>query len=314
MTRSFPPLALAGLLAACLSTPARADCADNGSQQKFSPYQENFAMLNQMDNTGWAGRDEPAVRVQYSTKYSFVGCPLDKDWHSAATRAQNLANDNGELFLAYTGRFDFYMTTRYSDPVINRMSNIGLHYRLPARLTGFLPAGLVELGLEHRSTGQVFEPTEPANTAALEAAYQRADDDARHLFDTLSRGSNYLSAQLGWRLDSRGGAWRLRVKHHVYLSQNTEITWGPLKNQGITIRNYDLAQFGVEFESHRYGIFSANWRVGTSGLNKDSLDLTWRTAYPNFPLFVRAHLGPMNTLSNYTQRQDSLGIGFLFFH
>ena len=271
-------------------------------------------MLNQMDNTGWAGRDEPAVRVQYSTKYSFVGCPLDKDWHSAATRAQNLANDDGEVFLAYTGRFDFYMTTRYSDPVINRMSNIGLHYRLPARLTGFLPAGLVELGLEHRSTGQVFEPTEPANTAALEAAYQRADDDARHLFDTLSRGSNYLSAQLGWRLDSRAGAWRLRVKHHVYLSQNTEITWGPLKNQGITIRNYDLAQLGVEFESHRYGIFSANWRVGTSGLNKDSLDLTWRTAYPNFPLFVRAHLGPMNTLSNYTQRQDSLGIGFLFFH
>jgi outer membrane phospholipase A len=29
-------------------------------------------------------------------------------------------------------------------------------------------------------------------------------------------------------------------------------------------------------------------------------------------LYLRLHRGPMNTLSNYTQRQDSIGIGIRF--
>lgn len=294
----------AAALCALATCAAQAECTRHAGNEGFSPYRENFAIANQMHNNGWAAKDEVAMRVQYSTKYTFWGCKLE--------RLDDNEPDKGDFFLGYTGMFDFYMLSRYSDPVINRMSNIGLHYRVPQQWTDFLDEGSLELGVEHRSTGQVFEPTDPGNPAILEAAYQKADDDARYRFDTLSRGSNYISLQLRWDQKIKdGGLLHYKVRSHSYFAENTEITWGPLKGQGISIRNYDLMQFGVDYETGSQGVFSMNWRVGSSGFKTDSLDVTWRSA--KSPLFVRAHFGPMNTLSNYTQRQNSVGIGFLFF-
>jgi outer membrane phospholipase A len=33
------------------------------------------------------------------------------------------------------------------------------------------------------------------------------------------------------------------------------------------------------------------------------------TVLDGVPVYFRLHRGPMNTLSNYTQRQDSFGVG-----
>jgi hypothetical protein len=59
----------------------------------------------------------------------------------------------------------------------------------------------------------------------------------------------------------------------------------------------------------------AQWTVGDKGFKTDSLDLAWQwTEGKNWglPLYVRYHVGPLNTLSNYTQRQDSIGVGVRF--
>ena len=303
MRTMMKPTVVAALLTLA-GAMAHAECTLNSGNEGFSPYRENFAIFNQMYNNGWADKDETAMRVQYSTKYSFYGCDVHK--------LTNTDHDKGDFFLSYTGLFDFYMLSRYSDPVINRMSNIGLHYRLPVSLTTFLNRGWLEVAVEHRSDGQVFEPGDGSNAATLEQAYQKADASARRLFDTLSRGSNYLSLQARWETTASPGLFRFRASSHEYFSQNTEVTWGPLKNQGRTIRDYDLAQLGVEYEHENIGTLGVYWRVGSAGLKADSFDLMWH--FPKTPLMLRGHVGPMNTLSNYTQPQNSIGFGLLFFN
>jgi outer membrane phospholipase A len=53
--------------------------------------------------------------------------------------------------------------------------------------------------------------------------------------------------------------------------------------------------------------------VGDKGFKTDSLTLGWHLSANNvIPFYVRAHFGPMNTLSNYTERQNSIGIGVRF--
>lgn len=55
------------------------------------------------------------------------------------------------------------------------------------------------------------------------------------------------------------------------------------------------------------------WRLGDRLLKTDSWVLGWQAPAGNaLPLYVRVHVGPMNTLSNYTQRQDSIGVGLRF--
>ena len=56
--------------------------------------------------------------------------------------------------------------------------------------------------------------------------------------------------------------------------------------------------------------------MGSGGFRTDAWTLGWtRTQNDDklyLPLYARLHLGPMNTLSNYTQRQDSFGVGLRF--
>ena len=290
-----------------LQTPPRtAPPVDRRLIDDFSAYRESYVLLNQMRNNGWAARDEAAARVQYSFKYTW------NNQSPATSFEEELLAQGIEVFSSYTGMFDFYAGTRDSGPVINRTSNLGfLHVRIPGQKLN-LDRTALEISLEHRSDGQVFEPTTSTGSATAQQNYASADSEARHFFDTLSRGSNYLGLQASWAARPAGHTLHLRAGYHLYLSQNSEITWGPLKDSGRTIRNYDLLTLQAALPTDRHGTWSAVWRLGSSGLATDSLDLSWQAPWRHIPLYARIHLGPMNTLSNYTQRQDSLGIGLVF--
>ena len=58
--------------------------------------------------------------------------------------------------------------------------------------------------------------------------------------------------------------------------------------------------------------FDLDWRLGDRGLATDSWTFGLEFNVAAVPLYVRLHRGPMNTLSNYAQRQDSIGIGIRF--
>lgn len=288
-----------------------ADCGPIGSAENFRAHRDNYVLFNRMQNNGWAGADERALRVQYSFKYTVRGCPP-----KAQPKAQGFAPaadpESSEVFIAYTGQFDFYMGTRPSGPVVNRISNPGIHWRLPLNALGMKLESktAVVLSVEHRSDGQVFEPTQGTGPEVAQRAYDRQD---RALFDTISRGSNFVGLQV--QAEQFFGSQRLDFSGtlRAYLSQDSAVTWGPLRNSGMRIADYDRLWLRAGTNVGQFGYWELAWRMGDRGLKTDSLDLGWQAPDGwGIPLYARLHRGPMNTLSNYTQRQDSVGIGLRF--
>lgn len=288
-------------------------CPSTGAPQSeanFGPYEDSFAIGNQMNNHGWAGRDEAALRAHYSFKYTLCG-----EHHVKLTQRVKSASpptDSGwEVFLSYTGEFDFYMGTRPSGPVVNRLNNPAINLRLP--LQQWYHAADIEdnlvISLEHRSNGQT---TEVGGERGTEKAQRAWLDKDRAYFDTLSRGSNYIGLALQ-SINLRGVSKDLDVgvKLRLYLTQDSEVRWGPWQGKPRSIKDYDLLETTL---SHPIagGWADAAWRVGMGGIKISSLTLGFQRQVWIFPLYFRYHYGPMNTLANYTQRQDSFGIGLRF--
>jgi hypothetical protein len=316
-------------------------CGAVGDAERFAAFHDNYALVNQMSNNGWASRDERAVRGQLSVKYSFVGCPQrrEKDSHTlkpapADTEAKTEGDKdpgkptsfwqrmrNAELFVSYTNRFDFYLGSRDSGPVINRLSNPGVHLRLPVRLSsddkedGRRDAW--QISLEHMSDGQVVDPVNNAHDQLLaQQAYERGD---HRFFDTLSRGMNYVAVQgeWVWQLPAKKDAqFDVRAKVKAYVGKpESAITWGPLAGQGLKFADYERAKIRLGLYWPHLGRFELTTQIGDRGFSHASHSLGWqytvRCPFLNLelPIYVLAHYGPMNTLSNYTQRQDSIGFG-----
>ena len=220
--------------------------------------------------------------------------------------------DTAFLF-AYTGEFDFYLGTRRSGPVINRVSNPGLFVRVPLSSLGLEHAGLeqrdsVIVGLEHRSDGQVTDVATAEGALRAQREYAAGN---RAYFDTISVGANYWSVTVD-RADVLGTGLDLRMKTRIYLKgQESAVTWGPKAFTGTRFSDYDRLQLNA---AYAFGpvVLDAEWRVGSRGLAADSWTFGAEVRNWIVPFYVRAHRGPMNTLSNYTQRQDSIGVGLRF--
>lgn len=291
-------------LLACLAllpAAARSICIvgeDPLGSDRFDRFEDNFAILNYMHNNRWAGADEGALRAHYSFKYRVTP---DKCLPTFFGRAS-------EVFLSYTGEFDFYLGTRDSGPVINRLSNPALHWHTIER-DGSGSTFDFDVGLEHRSNGQVTEVTTPAGAERAQRAYDSKD---RAFFDTISRGANYFSFTLQQRPAFGVADLELRSRLKLYLTKESRVTWGPLAGGGSSISRYDLLNLRARYATRSLGTFEVEYVLGTNGLAGDSVTVGWFTANKAWPVYLRAHTGPMNTLSNYTQRQDSIGIGLRF--
>lgn len=323
------------LFALALSAPAeaRTRCGEFGEPERFAAFHDNYLLWNQMSNNGWTQHDERALRGQVSVKYSIANCPQRREKDSRALEQDPTVAESAdmgqrlagiEVFVSYTNRFDFYLGSRDSGPVINRVSNPGLHLRLPPGFFTGKPGNrrdTWQLSFEHMSDGQVVEPvTNADDQQRAQRAYERGD---HRFFDTVSRGMNYVAIQGEWVWalsggddDKQGTKLDLRAKVKSYVGRSdSAITWGPLAGQGLSFANYERVKVRVGLYVHELGRFELTTQFGDSGLRHASHTLGWqkniRSDTLNFelPLFVQLHSGPMNTLSNYTQRQDSVGIG-----
>lgn len=331
------------LLALALSNQAQArgdGCGEFGEAERFAAFHDNYLLWNQMSNNGWTTRDERALRGQVSVKYSVANCPQRREKDSrvleeVSEREAALASSTDiwrrltgiELFVSYTNRFDFYVGTRDSGPVINRINNPGLHLRLPPGFFTGKPGNgrdTWQLSFEHMSDGQVVEPvSNPSDQLRAQRAYERGD---HRFFDTISRGMNYVAVQGEWvwapdkkqdgRPDKEVPKLDLRAKVKAYVGgSDSAITWGPLAGQGLKFADYERLKVRVGLYWPQLGRFELTTQIGDSGFQHASHTLGWqkniRFTALNFelPVFVQLHRGPMNTLSNYTQRQDSLGVG-----
>lgn len=318
-------LFLAVITAPALSDDQIARTVSNqalGSTERFGRYEDSFMVWNRMRNDGWTQNDEWALRAHYSFKYSFCGPRIrraDEKRESLSVASSFSLCPRGdfarqiELFLAYTGEFDFYLGTRNSGPVINRLSAPGLFLRIPLKAVfsgNWSDADSVELGLEHRSNGQVADAVSARGTRSAQGNYIAGN---HQYFDTVSRGANYLVLALDRRELLGNKGLDLRAKLRISIGkQDSDVTWGPLANSGRRFSDYDRLDIRMSYELAKLHRLEVQWRVGDKGFETDSWTFGWRWNFGEVPLYLRLHYGPMNTLSNYTQKQTSIGFGLLF--
>lgn len=298
-----------------------------GDPIRLTAYEDNYAVVNQMRNNGWTAKDEAALRARISFKYSFCGPQFRRTDLKKAKSTTEKADDDtlcptsgtwskAEFFFGYSAEFDFYAGTRPSGPVIGRVNAPGFFARIPAdalfpdgnwkQLDGF------EIGVQHRSDGQTTEVTSDRDARIANERYAAGD---RRFFDTISRDSDFLVFALDKQLARPpvGEALTLRAKLRLYLGrQDSDVTWGPLANTGRRFSDYDRLHVQGWWRLNEDFQADLAWRVGDRGLATDSLTVGIEVRWLGVPWYLRLHQGPMNTLSNYTQRQDSIGLGVRF--
>ena len=179
---------------------------------RLSAYQPNYAIYQ------YTAHDENAMEVHYSFRYLFSkpNCMPQRIRHdnvSLETANQFRFKENlpdllclmrwgsrSEYFFTYTGRFDFYLFSRESGPVINRISNPAIHYRKNfAHLGGeHVKMEWFNASLEHRSNGQVISAdstvsdSSSADFGRLQTQVEYQNGNYRY-FDALSRNSNFVA-------------------------------------------------------------------------------------------------------------------------
>ena len=268
--------------------------------------------------------DESSARLHYSFRYTVTdpGCEAPSRASSAAARAdyeRMRRHGRHEWYLSYTGQFDFYMGTRDSGPVINRISNPALHYRSYLGKRSGLPQPMQwwDVSIEHRSTGQTTDPN--LRTSSGEYSTQTAHERGDHAYlDTMSQDTNFVSLEARWDL----GPVRLWSRWKpVYFATTTAVTWGPMAGSNVSIADYDRFRFILGYrladaprlidEKWLYG----EWTVGDKGLLTDSFNISaylpFKLGQLNIPFFARYHHGPLHTLSDFAKEQRSLGFGLL---
>jgi len=287
------------------------------NRERLQGYEENYAVWQ------WKKNDEESLRAHFSLRYLLL-----------EPKADDISRF--EFFLSYTGEFDFYAGKRASDPVINRINNPGIHLR---RYMGGMktlpnhPLEYLELGFEHQSNGQTVDADDRvAGPGSQFVAQSKFLSNDHEFFDGISRSSNFISLKGRLRFEATDNHDRSDRKpgladflidfslKPLYVSSDSNVTWGPLANNNIEFSDYDRFSIALTQEtSYEFGPLhdpemSVKWTLGDKGGATDSIDLglslpIYITDEFLIPLYVRYHDGPMSTLSDYTKNQPSIGVG-----
>ncbi|MEW8026632.1 MAG: hypothetical protein AB2792_14625 [Candidatus Thiodiazotropha sp.] len=316
-------------------------CDDRES--RFSSYKPNYAIRQSTDD------DDSSFEVRYSLRYNFlrphcmpIKKPKNKNEYIPELDCLRAYEERiGDIFFTFTGEFDFYLGTRGSSPVINRLSNPAFNFRKHFEETLSYKSFTIEwvnLSIEHRSNGQSTNAdemiTDPASSDFGRFRAQIELEAGNHeYFDSISRSANYIAVESKINFgkdhsdnvlcDTTFKCINTWVSAKLYLSDESDVFWGDQADKGVDIEDYDRIKiivsdtFNTNISSFPTSEIGFEWTIGDEFLETDSLDfyivLPW---VPNnnfrLPLYLRAHYGPMSTLSDYTKDQNSIGIGLVF--
>jgi SnoaL-like domain len=294
---------------------------------RFQPYGLNYGIWQETEG------DDGALEGHFSFKYTVYDCRRKR------TPDANPISDLGcrkgaylqpQVFLSYTGSFDFYMETRDSSPVINRMNNPALHihtlinYKLENKDKISPNIRFFDIGLEHRSNGQDRDVEEQLGGRLLtEIAYEAGNDN---FFDSISRSADYISFTAG-SMNAVPNAYNYQVSAKAYLGHDSEVNWGDRADEELSILDYDIFRISLSRRFSETGLswmpevtLATEYTVGMEGFDRDSGEITLVAPVKLFdraislPLFAKAHFGPMNTLSNYTRSVSSFGVGLALWY
>lgn len=256
----------------------------NKVDSRLMPYEPNSFIYR------WAEDDEAALRAHISFQYRVHEYGVDDSIKFIR---------NSYFYLSYTGEFDFYVGTRESGPVVNRINNPAVHWRKV-----YDDFKLIDVSLEHKSNGQSTEVETPRQIERVQLAYLEND---RHFFDTISRGSDFLAIEGKYKaIDC---SWSFDAKAKVYLRTDYAITWDDNAGKDLSIEDYDRVRFLASYKIAG-GELGVEWTIGDKHLKTDSWNIDYLFSEDAvIPIYVRYHYGPLFTLSNYTKEENYIGIG-----
>jgi hypothetical protein len=305
------------------------DGEDLDDLPRFQPHGLNYIIWKETEG------DDGALRAHYSFKYAIYDCRRKRpdSGEMNALNCKKNADLQPSVFFSYTGEFDFYMGTRDSSPVINRMNNPALHintlidqkdWRKTKDINSW-KIRFIDLGIEHRSNGQDKDVDELNDNGALRTvvAYDEGDDE---FFDSISRSADYLSFAVG-SMNIARDANNYKVSLKAYLDDDSDVNWGSKAGDQPSFQDYDVVRI---YLSKKLDFVESSWlpsltlateyTIGEEMLDTDSADvmliaqLRFFDGTLELPLFAKAHFGPMDTLSNYTDSVTSFGVGFAFWY
>lgn len=285
-------------------TTARQEGANNDlGYSRLTAYQPNYAIWQ------WSEEDDPTMEVHYSFRYL-------------------LSNENvsmRRLYFTYTGEFDFYLGTRESSPVINRLNNPAFHWRMKAnreKRRKSIYFDWLDLAIEHKSNGQSISANErveePASSNFGEYTAELAfNSDDNEYIDSISRGTNYVSVETRFGM-KRWKSIKFYARANIlHFSEESEVHWGKYASKNVEIADFERLRFiAARQRSEDRPTWGLEWTIGDKLLATDSVNLWLETPIEMFsirvPFYVRAHYGPMKELSNYSETESSFGVGIQF--
>jgi hypothetical protein len=300
------------------SLPYSVSISDNTKEQHFNSFGLNSATWqfnNEKD-------DDDTLEGNYAFSYTWFDCRRGNEGKTEANISYDTCLPENKVnfasYLSYTGQFDFYMGTRHSGPVVNRISNPAIHFQwLLSSEDNFF--NYFDIGVEHRSDGQTTEIhwVDKDGQLRTQEAYEANNYE---YFDGLSRGANYVNFSIGKNNNIKNISWQISAKY--YWHQDSDVNWGPLADKDVQFEDYDLVNIslnyplGMSFWLFKDVKLSGLYRFGNEFTDTDSLDvsllLPLKSERINLPVFIKAHFGPFENLSNYTRSVTNFGVGLAF--
>jgi outer membrane phospholipase A len=299
------------------------------SVSKFKSYRPNYMVYVPREGDD-PSQDDEHLEVFYSFKYRMT-----------ENKAFKCLDNNNYGFLAYTGKFDFYTDifhetpdSRDSSPVINRLSNPELHYRVylspEDKQSGFFNR-YIDFAFGHESNGQTLD-------VDSYEAFRDNTKDGVHFVDYISRGWDYWSFEYKLEYDSKsdcGSKAFSCLYGHFYTRKfisdgplqgaiDDEIFWPTTINTDAQIENFDGLRliFGKEHTSepgnppsrgywitYRTGIRSAG-KFNTFTINLRQ-DVSFFGLF-EMPLYIKYFNGYGRELTTYHEKDTELSIGLQF--
>lgn len=111
------------------SLPYSVSITDNIKEQRFNSYCLNSATWQFNSEQG----DDDALEGNYSFSYTWFDCRRGNEGKTEVNIPYDTCLPKNKVnlasYISYTGQFDFYMGTRNSGPVVNRISDLAIHFQ-----------------------------------------------------------------------------------------------------------------------------------------------------------------------------------------
>lgn len=249
--------------------------------------------------------DDPENHIEFylSIKYPLITGPIES-WLGKRSR----------LYFNYNGKYDFYVFSRDSSPIISRRQNPGLMYEYQRPPVSHFHLQSIKTGYFHESNGQTVDTIEE---------YRTIDNAA----DYVSRGWDYIPLALKFAVSQNRhgffGNFYADVEGRYFLDKQLfrhdredEIFWEPVDVQP-RIEDYDGIRaelstvFILPYIEAREIKFSATLRTGSREFNlSQRYEATFRLF--DLPLYVYYFRGYGIELATYHEKGTTYGIGIEF--